>query len=123
MSSQVFLDCTLRDGGYYNSWDFNHALIQDYLVAMKAVGVDVVELGFRMTGQKGFKGACAYTTDSFIKTLEVPEGITLCVMINASEILVNSKYSEKILSTLFHKTAKKYRVSLVRIACHTHEFV
>ena len=68
MSSQVFLDCTLRDGGYYNSLDFDHVLIQDYLVAMKAVGVDVVELGFRMTDQKGFKGVCAYTTDSFIRT-------------------------------------------------------
>ena len=52
MSSQVFLDCTLRDGGYYNSWDFDHALIQDYLVAMKAVGVDVVELGFRTDRSK-----------------------------------------------------------------------
>ena len=44
-------------------------------------------------------------------------------MINASEILVNSKYSEKILSTLFPENAKISRVSLVRIACHTHEFV
>jgi 4-hydroxy 2-oxovalerate aldolase len=123
MSSQVFLDCTLRDGGYYNSWDFDHALIQDYLVAMKAVGVDVVELGFRTADQKGFKGACAYTTDSFIKTLEIPEGITFCVMINASEILVNSKYSEKILGTLFPETAEISRVSLVRIACHTSEFM
>jgi len=123
MSSQVFLDCTLRDGGYYNSWDFDHALIQDYLVAMKAIGVDVVELGFRSTDKKGFKGACAYTPDSFIKTLDVPEGITFCVMINASEILVNSRYSEKILSSLFPKTAKTSRVSLVRIACHTQEFV
>jgi len=123
MSSQVFLDCTLRDGGYYNSWDFDYALIQDYLVAMKAIGVDVVELGFRMTDQKGFKGVCAYTTDSFIRTLEVPEGITFCVMINASEILVKGKYSEKILSTLFPENAETSRVSLVRIACHTNEFV
>ena len=123
MSSQVFLDCTLRDGGYYNSWDFNHELINNYLIAMKAVGVDVVELGFRMTDQKGFKGACAYTTDSFVRTLEIPEGITFCVMINASEILVNSLYSEKILGTLFPETAEISRVSLVRIACHTHEFM
>ena len=123
MSSQVFLDCTLRDGGYYNSWDFDHALIQDYLVAMKAVGVDVVELGFRTKDRKGFKGACAYTTDSFVRTLEIPEGITFCVMINASEILAKGKYSEKILNTLFPETAETSRVSLVRIACHTHEFI
>ena len=29
------LDCTLRDGGYYNSWDFPHELIERYLVAMR----------------------------------------------------------------------------------------
>ena len=44
MNSRVFLDCTLRDGGYYNSWDFDHELVNNYLIAMKAVGVDVVEL-------------------------------------------------------------------------------
>ena len=71
MSSQVLLDCTLRDGGYYNSWDFNDSLIHDYLLAMKAVRVDVVELGFRSTDKKGFKGACAYSTDAFIRTLDV----------------------------------------------------
>ena len=89
MSSKVFLDCTLRDGGYYNSWDFDYELINDYLVAVNASGVDVVELGFRITDQQGFKGACAYTTDSFIRTLEFPEGITFCVMINASDIIAN----------------------------------
>jgi 4-hydroxy 2-oxovalerate aldolase len=122
MSSQVLLDCTLRDGGYYNSWDFNDSLIHDYLLAMKAVRVDVVELGFRSTDKKGFKGACAYSTDAFIRTLDVPEGITFCVMINASDILVKGKYNEKILSTLFPETSKTSRVSLVRIACHTVEF-
>ena len=52
MSLPIFLDCTLRDGGYYNSWNFENDLIQDYLVAMKAIGVDVVELGFRSTNLK-----------------------------------------------------------------------
>ena len=25
------LDCTLRDGGYYNNWDFSNDLVNDYL--------------------------------------------------------------------------------------------
>ena len=122
MSSQVLLDCTLRDGGYYNSWDFDISLIHDYLLAMKAVGVDVVELGFRMSDKKGFKGACAYSTDTFIRTLDVPKGISFCVMINAADIIVKGKYNEKILNTLFPETSETSRVSLVRIACHTSEF-
>ena len=25
------LDCTLRDGGYHNNWDFSNDLVNDYL--------------------------------------------------------------------------------------------
>ena len=23
----ILIDCTLRDGGYYNKWDFDHVLV------------------------------------------------------------------------------------------------
>ena len=60
------LDCTLRDGGYYNSWDFPVDVIEAYLVAMKAAQIDVVELGFRFLKNEGFKGGCAYATDEYL---------------------------------------------------------
>ena len=41
------LDCTLRDGGYYNNWDFSRELIEEYLQAMSAAKIEYVELGFR----------------------------------------------------------------------------
>ena len=44
MNPIILLDCTLRDGGYYNSWNFDHELVQDYLFAVNDAGVDVVEL-------------------------------------------------------------------------------
>lgn len=71
MSNQalVMLDCTLRDGGYYNNWDFDAELVQDYLRAMAAVAVDYVELGLRSFESNGFRGAYAYTTDSFLRRL------------------------------------------------------
>ena len=33
MSIQNFniLDCTLRDGGYYNKWNFSHSFVKNYL--------------------------------------------------------------------------------------------
>jgi len=117
----IFLDCTLRDGGYYTVWDFDHTLIQDYIAAVEAIGVDIIELGFRTRQKNGFKGACAYTTDDFIRTLEVPEDIEFGVMINASEILIDGKYSEKILKELFPEDTETSQVSLVRVACHTYE--
>ena len=43
------LDCTLRDGGYYNNWDFDPDLINDYLEAMDSLKIDFVEIGFTQT--------------------------------------------------------------------------
>lgn len=117
----IFLDCTLRDGGYYNAWDFSTDLIHSYLQAMKAVGVDVVELGFRTLKGHGFQGACAFTTDEFIKSLTIPAGLIVGVMVNGSE-LVGGIHQEEALARLFPNAAADSPVDLVRIACHVHEF-
>jgi 4-hydroxy 2-oxovalerate aldolase len=82
----LVLDCTLRDGGYYNSCDFSSPLIEEYLLAMKAAQVDVVELGFRFLKNQGFKGACAYTTDDFLRSLTIPRGLTVGVMISRTSL-------------------------------------
>ena len=57
------LDCTFRDGGYYNNWNFDIDLINKYLKVMSDIKVDYVEIGFRSGEKKEFKGACAYSTD------------------------------------------------------------
>lgn len=115
------LDCTLRDGGYYNAWNFSHPLILAYLEAMRAAGVDAVELGFRSLNNKGFKGACAFTSDDFLRTLPLPEGLQIGVMVNASE-LVGERSQTDVLASLFPENARQSPVDLVRIACHVHEF-
>ena len=38
------LDCTLRDGGYYNNWDFRKRDIQRYLDEISKTGIKFVEL-------------------------------------------------------------------------------
>lgn len=116
-----FLDCTLRDGGYYNAWDFSEELIHEYLEAMQAAGVDIVELGLRSMKNQGFQGPCAFTTDEFIRGLTIPAGLTVGVMINGSELVGNVPQVEA-LERLFPNDAKNSPVELVRIACHVHEF-
>lgn len=83
----IFLDCTLRDGGYYNSWDFPESLVNEYLHAMQAAGIDYVELGLRSLINNGFKGAYAYTKDDFVRSLDIPDGLKLGVMLNAAELV------------------------------------
>ncbi|RUR27847.1 aldolase [Vreelandella andesensis] len=115
------LDCTFRDGGYYNAWDFHPELIHQYLDAMQAAGVDVVELGFRTLKNQGFQGPCAFTTDEFIRSLTIPSGLTVGVMVNGNE-LVSEVPQQEALERLFPNAAEDSPVVLVRIACHVHEF-
>lgn len=117
----VFLDCTFRDGGYYNAWDFSEQTVLDYLEAMPASGVDIIEMGFRSLKASGFKGAAAYTTDSWLRGLPLPQDKTIGVMINGAE-LVGELPQEEALEQLFPAAAADSPVDLVRIACHVHEF-
>ena len=62
MQDVKVLDCTLRDGGYYNRWDFEPGLVRDYLDAMARARVHAVEVGFRNPHWPGFVGKLAYST-------------------------------------------------------------
>lgn len=121
-SQITFLDCTLRDGGYYNNWDFSPDLIKRYMRAARLAGVDVLELGFRFIDTTGFKGPCAFATDDFITSLDVPDGMAVAVMLNASD-LFKSGTLVSTLETLFPRAAAETPVSLVRIACHAREYL
>ena len=116
------LDCTLRDGGYYNNWDFDINLVKDYLKVMDFLKVDFIEIGFRSLRNDTFKGAFAFSTDNYLKNLDIPKGLKnkIGVMINGSEIS-NLQNQISVLKMLF-KNKSKSPVSLVRIACHIKEF-
>jgi 4-hydroxy 2-oxovalerate aldolase len=114
------LDCTLRDGGYYNNWDFSPDLVQTYLDAASSAGIDIVELGFRFLSKNEFCGPYAYTTESHIHSLHIPQGLTLCVMINAGEYLKSTIDLAQVLKQHFQPRHQSL-VSMVRIAAHVEE--
>src|SRR5690554_3276786 len=88
---------------------------------MSSAGVDVVELGLRSLRNSGFKGACAYTTDEFVRSLTIPPDLQIGVMVNASELVGENVLSD-VLQRLFPHSADESLISLVRIASHVHEF-
>ncbi len=116
----TLLDCTLRDGGYYNQWCYSPKLVADYLLAMQAAAIDYVELGFRSSDPHGFKGAFAFTTDHFLNSLTIPHGLKIGVMVNCGELIKAGSSTEDELSKLF-LPASQSKVSLVRIAAHVDE--
>lgn len=107
------LDCTLRDGGYYNDWRYPRPLVAAYLHAMAAAKVDVVEIGFRNFAKNRFLGPYAFSTDDFLGTLPLPAGVELAVMADAKELIGRAGSVD----ALFRPKADS-PVSLVRIAAH-----
>ncbi len=120
MAKLTHIDCTLRDGGYYNNWNFSRELIIEYVSAMAAVSVDLVELGFRSFETEGYRGPCAYTSDRFLQSLALPDGIKIAVMVNAAELVNHQMGASKAVALLFRRRDDS-SVSMVRIACHVHE--
>lgn len=45
--AEIFtLDCTLRDGGYVNNWEFGIEKVNSIIANLENTGIDVIELGF-----------------------------------------------------------------------------
>lgn len=114
------LDCTLRDGGYYNNWDFDAELVKNYLNAVAGSGVEYVELGLRNFPKADFLGPFAYSSESYLKTLNLPSGVTYGVMVDAKTVLSSPLSIEDAVDELFCKESESC-VSLVRIAAHFYE--
>jgi len=113
----MLFDCTLRDGGYQNNWEFPIPLIEEYLQAMAALPIDYVEIGFR---DPKLAVGCGNATDAFLRTLWVPPRLKLGVMVNASDLLKHPQGILPALESMF-ASAETSPVSLVRLACHVVE--
>jgi 4-hydroxy 2-oxovalerate aldolase len=114
------LDCTLRDGGYYNNWDFQPHIVEAYLNAVAASGIEFVELGLRNFPKPCFWGAFAYTTEDFLNNLELPKGPTYGVMVDAKTILTADMSNIEAVDRLFVAQGES-KIGLVRIAAHYKE--
>lgn len=71
------LDCTFRDGGYVNNWDFDRKLVRETYRALAKAGVDIIEVGYHGTA-KYFDpekyGLWRFSPESEIK--KVVEGVS-----------------------------------------------
>jgi 4-hydroxy 2-oxovalerate aldolase len=114
------LDCTLRDGGYYNNWDFCKNVVHEYLDGMAKAKIDIVELGLRNFPKSEFLGAFAYTTEDFLNNLDLPVGPVYGVMVDAKTILQSDLSIEDAIDALFCP-ASQSKVDLVRVAAHFKE--
>lgn len=80
------LDCTMRDGGHLNGWNFSENCVRaSYFAAVKA-GADYFEIGYRFQNPKPEWGKFATCDDEFLMSLFTPsEKCKLSLMIDAGK--------------------------------------
>ena len=110
MRKLTLLDCTLRDGGYYNNWNFSKDLVNEYLKAIAASGIKFVEIGFRSLKENKLNGPNFFSRDNYIDILNIPKSLNIGVMINISEIISSKDNYTKILKKLFQDQKIKDKI-------------
>lgn len=84
-------DCTLRDGGLINKWQFTHELVREVFLAVNQSGVDYMELGYRAS-RKMFDpkeyGPWRFTTDEDVLKViqDTPLKVKLGVMVDIGRV-------------------------------------
>ena len=120
MKNIKLLDCTLRDGGYYNNWDFSKDLVNDYLKAISDSGIKNVEIGFRSLKENKLNGPNFFTSDNYLNILKIPKNLNVGVMVNVSELISYKSNYKMILDKIF-KNKRKSKINFVRLATHFSE--
>ena len=110
MNNIKLLDCTLRDGGYINKWEFGQNVISRLVNQVLIAGVEVMELGYLSTINSGNVDSARYNSlkdvhraFSNIKT----ENQDFAVMVNYGEYpaeqLPVAEQDDPIIRLAFHK--------------------
>ena len=113
MSNRIrILDCTLRDGGYVNNWNFGRSRILDICKDLSDAKVDIIEIGF-LTDKEHTNEQSLYTNSSeVVDIVKFKENSLIAVMIALGE-----KESDP--SKL--STSKETGIDIVRITFHNNE--
>lgn len=110
MQNIRLLDCTLRDGGYINNWNFGKDNIDKIVQKTIQAGVDVIECGYLSTKDSGdINTARFYSIDDVRRAYAgaKSEHQNYAVMINFGEypieLLKKADANSPILRVAFHK--------------------
>lgn len=109
------LDCTLRDGGYYTDWDFDHVLINKYAESMEGLPIEYIEVGYRSIPLDGYLGKYFYCPIYVLEELKkLMPSKKLVIILNEKD--VRPEHVEELLLPV-----KPY-ITLIRIAVDPKNF-
>jgi 4-hydroxy 2-oxovalerate aldolase len=84
-------DCTIRDGGLINKWQFSHEMVRKVYQAVNKSGIDYMELGYRASTSMfppGEYGPWRFTTDKDVSEIIAgePPNMKLGVMVDIGRV-------------------------------------
>ncbi len=111
------LDCTLRDGGYYNQWNFDYAKARDLMLDLNEAGVDIIEVGYKSNVKNEFAGLFKYCNESLLFYLRDFHQSEYAFMVDIKEFIVEHAIDIPSLDQII-LDQKKSVFTWVRIASH-----
>ena len=93
-NNNKILDCTLRDGGYINNWEFPVESTKEIVKSLINAKVEIIECGFVSQTQGKDSNSTQFKeisqVNNLLKSLDIDiNGTEFCVMINKGEYDVN----------------------------------
>jgi 4-hydroxy 2-oxovalerate aldolase len=94
MNNIKILDCTIRDGGYINNWNFTDEQIRECYIACSKSKIDYMEIGFRNFKNPNFLkkyGPVFFCEEEYINriTKDIIDGCKLAVMVTIDSFDIN----------------------------------
>lgn len=110
MQNIKLLDCTLRDGGYVNNWEFGANVITRIVQKVLISGVEIMELGYLSTKDAGDPNVARFSSLEDMKRAYVSnkgQNQDYAIMINFGEypieLLPKAETDSPIIRVAFHK--------------------
>jgi 4-hydroxy 2-oxovalerate aldolase len=105
------LDCTIRDGGYVNNWDFDKKVVRETYRALSKSGIDYVELGYH--GSEKYFDKAKYGAFRFSSADDIAQA---CGNISGAKVALMVDYGKYDVKDLVQYEGTPVR--LIRIAVH-----
>jgi 4-hydroxy 2-oxovalerate aldolase len=115
LNQSKIVDCTIRDGGLVNNWNFSIEFVQKLYAGLNAAGVDYMEIGYK-NSPKLLKGADSagpwrFLDDDFLRKVIPEKGNTkLSALVDIGRVDANDILPRS-----------ESMIDLIRVACYIKE--
>ena len=83
------LDCTIRDGGICNQWDFDHGVVRRVFEALVSAGLDYMEVGYKTQSglfSRSEVGPWRFCDESDLSQVIRPSALKIATMVDVGRV-------------------------------------